>query len=56
MAFRGLRLYRYCYFLLIMSSIHNEIRVWRKHLRDCALEDDKNTKPKGHMNFGEDNE
>jgi len=39
-----------------MSSIHNEIRVWRKHLRDCALEDDKNTKPKGHMNFGEDNE
>ena len=39
-----------------MSSIHDEMRVWRKHLRNCSLQDKKKTKPKGHMNFGEDNE
>ena len=24
-----------------MSSIHDEMRVWRKHLRNCALETKK---------------
>jgi len=39
-----------------MSSIHDEMRVWRKHLRNCALENKKTERSKGHMNFGDGDE